>query len=142
MQLTIFDTMLEENQRSSSGKTSQVSCPQTTMPLEISWLDYVDVMFPSNHQGKDGATRVWFLGKSGQPHGASWTPNISEWPSEGGGSLCALHQVLEGGDVPTRYFLSPKACRGILDRAEKRGKPLPQQLQQALHSVAREEPKS
>ena len=142
MQLTIFDMMLEKNQQESYGKTSRASCPQKTTPSVPSWQDYVDVTPPSNRQGTDGATQVWFMGKSGQPLGALWTPNISEWLSEGGGSLCSLQEVLEDGVLPTRYYLSPKACRGILDRAEKRGKPLPPQLQQVLHSVAQGEHKN
>ena len=132
MQLTIFDMMLDKKVQQSYGKTYQGSCPQKTMPSELSWQDYVEVIHPSTQQGKDGATQVWFMGRKGQPLGGSWTPNTSDWPSEEGGSLCSLHQVLEDGIVPTRYYLSPKACRGILDRAEKRGKPLPQQLETLL----------
>jgi hypothetical protein len=45
---------------------------------------------------------------------------------------------LETGDVPQRFFLSATACKGILRRAEKRGKQLPQQLAQALLLVAQE----
>ena len=52
--------------------------------------------------------------------------------------VCSLSHVLETGDVPQRYYLSAKACRGILRRAEKRGKDLPPQLHKALLSVAQE----
>jgi hypothetical protein len=45
---------------------------------------------------------------------------------------------LETGDVPQRFYLSAKACQGILRRAEKRGKKLPPLLHQALLSVAQE----
>lgn len=38
--------------------------------------------------------------------------------------------------MPQRYYLSPKACAGILRRAEKRGKALPAALAAALRSVA------
>jgi len=50
--------------------------------------------------------------------------------------LCSLAEVLEPGLLPTRYFLSSKACAGILRRAEKRGKHLPPALDRALRSVA------
>ena len=50
--------------------------------------------------------------------------------------VCSLSDVLETGDVPQRYFLSAKACRGILRRAEKRGKELPAALKSALQSVS------
>jgi hypothetical protein len=39
-------------------------------------------------------------------------------------------------DVSEKFNLSPKACAGILRRAEKRGKELPAPLAQALTLVA------
>lgn len=45
-----------------------------------------------------------------------------------------LSQVLES-TTSEKYFLSPKACAGILHRAEKRGKQLPAILEQALRQV-------
>ena len=51
-------------------------------------------------------------------------------------AVCSLSDALETGDVPQRYFLSATACRGILRRAEKRGKDLPPALHAALRSVA------
>ena len=65
----------------------------------------------------------------------SWTRNGSEWPSDA--AVCSLSDVLEATrDVPQRFFLSPRACAGILRRAEKRGKALPELLSQALRQVA------
>jgi hypothetical protein len=46
-----------------------------------------------------------------------------------------LSDTLETGDVPQRFFLSATACAGILRRAEKRGKKLPEMLHSALMSV-------
>jgi hypothetical protein len=46
-----------------------------------------------------------------------------------------LSDTLETGELPQRYFLSATACKGILRRAEKRGKQLPEQLKQALEQV-------
>jgi hypothetical protein len=69
-----------------------------------------------------------------QSRGGSWTPNISAWPNDG--AVCSLSQVLEEGSIPLRYFLSAKACAGILRRAEARGKTLPEQLLSALRSSA------
>jgi hypothetical protein len=63
------------------------------------------------------------------------TLNTLEWPSDA--AVCSLSDVLETGAVPQRYFLSATACRGILRRAEKRGKQLPQSLQAALEQSAR-----
>ena len=42
-----------------------------------------------------------------------------------------LSQILEENAHP-RYYLSAKACQGILRRAKKRGKELPEILRQAL----------
>lgn len=42
-----------------------------------------------------------------------------------------LSQILEEAS-PTKYYLSRAACQGILRRAERRGKDLPEQLKQAL----------
>jgi hypothetical protein len=50
--------------------------------------------------------------------------------------VCSLSGILETGDLPQRFFLSEKACAGILRRAEKRGKKLPEPLRLALNQVA------
>jgi hypothetical protein len=55
--------------------------------------------------------------------------------------VCSLSDILETGDVPQRYYLSAKACAGILRRAAKRDKELPAQLQRALEQVAKSTPK-
>lgn len=46
---------------------------------------------------------------------------------------------LETGVLPQRFFLSATACQGILRRAKKRGKQLPEPLRQALAAVAEQE---
>jgi len=46
-----------------------------------------------------------------------------------------LSQILQAG-VPERYYLSPKACLGILRRASVRGKELPEVLRIALERQA------
>jgi hypothetical protein len=81
--------------------------------------------------------QVWFLDPQEAPHGAVWTPSTSAWPSDGSGSFCSLGEVLEPPqNVPTRYYLSSKACAGILRRARLRGKVLPTHLETALRAVA------
>jgi hypothetical protein len=62
------------------------------------------------------------------------TLNISEFHSAA--DVCSLSDVLETGDVPQRFFLSATACKGILRRAAKRGKTLPQALESALKAAA------
>ncbi len=65
--------------------------------------------------------------------GGFLTLNISEWPKDA--AVCSLSEALEAGVAP-KFFLSPKAARGILRRAEKRGRALPAQLEAVLRSVA------
>ena len=64
------------------------------------------------------------------------TLNTSEFHS--GVGVCLLLDVLEVGNVPQRYFLTPLACQGILRRAEKRGKELPPMLRTSLELSAQE----
>lgn len=65
---------------------------------------------------------------------ACLTLNGSESPR--GAAASSLSDILETGDLPEKYFLSPKACAGILRRAEKRGRKLPLSLKQALEHAA------
>ncbi len=76
-----------------------------------------------------------------------WTLSLCEHaafpePFPNGGDVCSLSDILETGDLPQRYFLTPKACAGILRRAVGRGKTLPPPLQRALQAVAGSAPTS
>jgi hypothetical protein len=66
------------------------------------------------------------------------TLSTLEFPS--GAVACSLSDILETGALPRRYYLSAKACAGILRRAEKRGKELPPALRRALEAVAASAP--
>ena len=59
----------------------------------------------------------------------------SESPSADAVSLSSLASILEP-QVEPKYFLSERACAGILRRAAKRGKKLPEPLEAALRAVA------
>lgn len=97
------------------GKTSPASCLRTED----------GILEPSSGR--------W--GKSGMGSPTEClTLNTSEWPSDA--VVCSLSDTLETGDVPQQFFLSAKACQGILRRAEKRGKALPKPLRLALEAVA------
>jgi len=103
----------------SYGKTSPVSCPvnedEILAPLSGQW----------SNSGMASPTECWTL-------------STSEFPS--GAGVCSLSDILETGDVLRKYYLSPKACSGILRRAEKRGKELPEALRLALEAVAASAP--
>lgn len=68
-------------------------------------------------------------------HGEYLTRNSSEYPKDAGVSF--LSDILEPNHQQ-KYSLSAKACEGILRRAEKRGKPLPKELVDALREQAKE----
>jgi hypothetical protein len=65
--------------------------------------------------------------------GASSTLNTGACPKDAVAS--SLLQILQAG-VPSKYYLSAKACLGILRRADERGKELPAQLKFALMAQA------
>ena len=117
-----------------SGRTSRVSSqPQTTRSGVF--LEHLPAkMMRSHRQGVNGRTLVVCLVPREQSRGESLTPNISAWPNDA--HVCSLSQVLERGSIPQRFFLSGTACAGILRRAEKRGKSLPDALHRALRAVA------
>jgi hypothetical protein len=64
------------------------------------------------------------------------TLSTSEYPNAAVVSL--LSDVLETGKLLPKFYLSGKACSGILRRAEKRGKKLPDLLQAALETTVKE----
>ena len=66
--------------------------------------------------------------------GECLTRNIEEFPSAVREST--LSQILEA-DAPQKYYLSKTACAGILRRAERRGKELPEMLREALMEVSK-----
>lgn len=57
--------------------------------------------------------------------------SFGEYPNEE--NVSHLSQILEEAVHP-KYSLSAKACQGILNRANKRGKKLPEILQKALEA--------
>ena len=65
------------------------------------------------------------------------TRNFSEAPDPV--VTTKLSQILDYS-APARYDLSPRACQGIINRAEKRGKELPPMLKEALLEVIANDP--
>ncbi len=67
-------------------------------------------------------------------HGELLMHNTLEFPKDVKEST--LSQILIA-NVPEKYYLSQKACLGILNRASKRGKELPLMLKIALENQAK-----
>ena len=104
------------------GRTSPASCQAT----EDGTLEPSSGCWANSGMGSP----TEFLTLSTSEHAAS----RSLFPSAA--VVCGLSDILETGDVPQRFFLSERACQGILRRAEKRGKSLPLSLRAALEAVA------
>jgi len=134
MQLILLASETDAPQQSSSGKTSPASSAPKTTHSAAFWERLPAKIANSSRQGSDGRTLVLCMDPKEQWRGDSSTPNFSAWPNAA--AVCSLSQVLERGSIPQRYFLSSKACEGILRRAEKRGKSLPLSLHAALQAVA------
>ncbi len=116
-----------------SGKTSQALChPLDGVTLRLSSKRSQKPKFQCLVLGS-GRTPEWYEAEALTSLGACTTPNISEQHSDAGVSF--LSAILEG-NAPAKYSLSPKACQGILRRAERRGKDLPPMLRAALEQQA------
>ena len=99
----------------------------------------------SKRSARSKDTRLILLDlRSGQPPGRSWqTISVSHGgylmhstgESPNAENASTLSQILQAG-VPEKYYLSPKACLGILRRASARGKELPELLRKALERQA------
>lgn len=117
------------------GRTYQEPFPATTEKTSgrfwknLPALDNQTLPFLDLRGGADGARPVQSPETDGLWLGDSWTVNISEWPSAESVSL--LSSTLEV-NAPEKYYLSARACQGILTRASRRGKKLPELLQTAL----------
>ena len=114
-----FELFVRSVQDTCSGRMSQVACPRKDKRVRRGAL--------SDNCSQSFATSVMAW------QGEFWTRNSSEWPSDA--DVCFLSDVLEIHGVPQKYFLSPKACAGILRRAQNRGKPLPLVIECALWEV-------
>ena len=118
-----------------SGRTSP-ECFQAERDetLRLFWASSREKQLPPPHQaGENADLSRGSLTPTESPGGFSMR-NISEWPSAA--AVCSLSDILEIGGLPQRYFLSATACKGILRRAEKRGRQLSTTLAQALAQAA------
>ena len=79
---------------------------------------------------KPDASAEWVTAAAPFPSLGDYTMrSFGVFPREDNVSL--LSQILVDS-APPKFSLSAKDCRGILNRAQKRGKPLPQELHDAL----------
>ena len=129
---------MEFTQLSLFGKTYPEHSPQTEARTSGASLKSSRTSGTNPYQFLDlrtggGMTRERSWQTDGLSRGASSTLNTGASPSVAVESF--LSQILEV-NAPATYFLSPKACLGILRRASKRGKELPAILKAALERQA------
>lgn len=97
---------------------------------ELARVEQPDVSIPRpSGRGADGAKPEQSPETDGVWLGDSSMLNIGESPSVESESL--LSQILEA-NAPLKYYLSERACQGILTRASRRGKALQDLLKTAL----------
>lgn len=124
IQLSLFGKTCQERSAPTEEKISG-PCWKNLPAWNNQTLQFLDLRVG----GADGARPEQSPETDGAWLGDSLTLNIGESPSVANESL--LSQILEV-DVPLKYFLSARACRGILTRALRRGKALSHLLKTAL----------
>lgn len=127
-QMSLFDLdtwcgkMLQEHSVATKERISEPSLkkPQKSQTKTPLFLDL---------RGGDGLRAVASWETDGVSLGGYMMRSFGEFPNEERESR--LSQILEE-NPPQRFCLSARACQGILDRAERRGKKLPEMLRNAL----------
>lgn len=127
---------MECTQLSLFGRTYQELFPATAEKISEpcwkslpAWNSQTLLFLDLRGGGADGAKPEQSPERDGALLGDSSTLNIGESPSVENESL--LSQILEA-NAPLKYYLSERACQGILTRASRRGKALPDLLKTAL----------
>lgn len=117
-----------------SGKTSQAHSARTKE--KTSELSLKSLLESKNRQplcllfrGGGGTTQTVTVEADGALRTELLTLNTGESPSDAVEST--LSSILQD-NVPETYYLSARACQGILNRAARRGKDLPEILKKAL----------
>ena len=132
---------MEKNQDLSSGKTCRGPSPRTKDRTSKRCLKQSSVLrnrpprcLRLKKGGGQTQTTMWET--DGQSRIEFLMRNGGAFPREEQESF--LSQILQVR-VPRKYYLSPKACQGILRRASARGKELPEILRKALERQAVED---
>lgn len=136
-QMSIFDQDLW------FGKMCRAHCPQTEARTLEPYLSKppesqtITPLFLDCRTGSHGLTPEPLWATDGLSLGVYTMRSFGAYPRDERDS--ALSQILEDRPHP-RYYLSARACQGVLNRAQKRGKDLPPILKEALERQARHTP--
>lgn len=129
---------MENTQHSLYGKTcrehlvptvEKISEPSSKCSVKSKPLPFMFLDLTGGGATENGNTQVASWATGIPSLGAYLMRDIGEYPNVVEESF--LWQILEA-NVPQKYYLSAKACRGVLRRAERRGKELPIILKTAL----------
>lgn len=124
IQLSLFGKTCQEHSPQTRETTSDASSKSSLKFAGTA--QYLDLTKASGNQPE----RSWVTVTASR--GGSSTRNTGECPSVAREST--LWQILQA-DEPEKYYLSARACKGILQRAERRGKALPPMLREALEEA-------
>ena len=120
-----YGKMCREPSPAESGK-ARTSASSWKRSSELSAVPFMSLDLTPGHGNLLGES-YWELIS---PYaGGAWTLNTGVSPR--GARESSLSRILQGAP-PTKYYLTPRACLGILRRAFERGKALPKKLERAL----------
>ena len=114
----------EHTEEQTSRQSSKRSSKSSSRKQPISWCLTRDGLH------RESSPTIWV---DSPLLGEYTTHSFGEYPNEE--NVSVLSQILQD-EVPETYYLSARACQGILNRAERRGKELPKILKEALVSQA------
>ena len=126
------------DQGSWSGRTSpehsqatkaEISSPSSKRSRKLPTPTFMCLNLNKRHVDLFGNYQAMWVEMDGASLGERLMLNTGEYPNVVEESI--LSSILEE-NAPTKYYLSARACQGILNRAERRGKKLPEMLEEAL----------
>ena len=120
-----YGKMCREPSPAESGK-ARTSASSWKRSSELSAVPFMSLDLTPGHGNLLGESS-WEL--ISHYAGGAWTLNTGVSPR--GARESSLSRILQGAP-PTKYYLTPRACLGILRRAFERGKALPKKLERAL----------
>ena len=106
----------------------------TASPRYMVWENVAGAF--SSHKGEDFRRVLEEIARIVEPDAVIPEPPKGKWRTPRAVVESHLSQILEENPLP-RYFLSAKACQGILKRAERNKKELPEYLRLALEIQSR-----
>ena len=133
-----FGRTLSEHSAAIEGKTSQPCWKKLRVSQNQDFL-YLDCRTSKNGQKQEPLTVMGGLSlgelttlRTGEkPSETAVQEMLSVWGPHSVAEESRLSQILEVNPLP-KYNLTAKACQGILRRAERRGKDLPERLKAVL----------